>query len=94
MTDNPQTPDLTITPQTCVSFSGRPEGAKELRDAIHLMRPGDLAGPAGEAYLNWQRAVERLVSIKGLYQALPSVNPSQIGAWATACFGQLLISST
>ncbi len=31
----------------CVAFSGRPERTAELRDAIHLLRPGDLPGPAG-----------------------------------------------
>ena len=31
----------------CVAFSGRPEREAELRDAVHLLRPGDLPGPAG-----------------------------------------------
>ncbi|KEJ94153.1 Protein of unknown function [Pseudosulfitobacter pseudonitzschiae] len=70
--------------EICLSFSGRSERAKELRDAIHLMRPGDLPGPAGETYLGWRRAVERPVSIRGLHRALPSVEPGQIGAWLDA----------
>ena len=70
--------------EVCISFSGRPERAKELRDAIHLMRPGDLPGPAGETYQSWRRAVERPVSIKGLQRALPTVDPMQIGAWLDA----------
>ena len=28
--------------EACVAFSGRPERAGELRDAVHLLRPGDL----------------------------------------------------
>jgi hypothetical protein len=57
--------------EACAGFSGRPERAPELRDAIHLLRPGDLPGPAGETYLAWRRAVERPVSIKALGRALP-----------------------
>jgi hypothetical protein len=34
--------------EACVAFSGRPRAAGELRDAVHLLRPGDLPGPAGE----------------------------------------------
>jgi len=37
--------------EACVAFSGRPERAGHLRDAVHLLRPGDLPGPAGETYL-------------------------------------------
>ncbi|MFA7586379.1 MAG: DUF1403 family protein, partial [Novosphingobium sp.] len=42
--------------EACVAFSGRSERAGELRDAVHLLRPGDLPGPAGETYLSWQRS--------------------------------------
>jgi len=67
--------------EACVVFSGRPERAPELRDAIHLLRPGDLPGPAGEICLSWRRAVERRVSIQALGRALPSLDPSQIASW-------------
>lgn len=70
--------------EACVAFSGRPERAGELRDAVHLLRPGDLPGPAGETYLAWRRAVERPVSIKALGRALPSLNPGQVAAWLDA----------
>lgn len=70
--------------EVCVAFSGRPERAGELRDAVHLMRPGDLPGPAGETYLAWRRAVERPVSIKALGRALPTLAPGQIAAWLDA----------
>ncbi|MFG6585476.1 DUF1403 family protein [Sulfitobacter sp. 1A12779] len=62
----------------CVAFSGRPEREAELRDAVHLLRPGDLPGPTGETCLAWRRAVERPVSIKALGRALPAFEPGQI----------------
>ena len=70
--------------EACVAFSGRPERAAELRDAVHLLRPGDLPGPAGETYIAWMRAVERPVSIKALGRALPTIEPGQIAAWLDA----------
>lgn len=72
------------TAEACVAFLGRPERAGELRDAIHLMRPGDLPGPAGEVLLAWHRAVERPVSVKALARALPTLEPSQIATWLDA----------
>lgn len=73
--------------EACIGFSGRPERAPELRDAIHLLRPSDLPGPAGETYLAWRRAVERPVSIKALGRALPSLEPVQIATWLDAGLG-------
>jgi Protein of unknown function (DUF1403) len=70
--------------EACVAFSGRPERAGELRDAVHLLRPGDLPGPAGETCLTWRRAAERPVSIKALGRALPAFGPGQIAAWLDA----------
>ena len=67
--------------EACVAFSGRSERAGELRDVVHLLRPGDLPGPAGETYLAWRRAAERPVSIKALGRALPTIEPGQIAAW-------------
>ena len=74
--------------EACVAFSGRPERAGELRDAVHLLRPGDLPGPAGETYLAWRRALERPVSIKALGRVLPAFEPGQIAAWIDAGMGQ------
>ena len=71
----------------CVAFSGRSEREAELRDAVHLLRPGDLPGPAGETCLAWRRAVERPVSIKTLGRALPTLEPGQIAAWLEAGTG-------
>ncbi|KUP94052.1 DUF1403 family protein [Tritonibacter horizontis] len=67
--------------EACVAFSGRPERAAELRDTVHLLRPGDLPGPAGKICLAWLRAVERPMSVKALGRALPTLEPGQIGAW-------------
>lgn len=67
--------------ETCVGFSGRMERAADLRDTLHLIRPGDLPGPAGEIYLIWRRAVTRRVSIKALHNALPERDAHQIAEW-------------
>lgn len=67
--------------EACVGFSGRPERAGDLRDAVHLLRPGDLPGPAGENYLSWYRAVERQVSVKSLQRAVPAADATQIADW-------------
>ncbi|MFA8388427.1 MAG: DUF1403 family protein [Pelagibaca sp.] len=67
--------------EACVAFSGRSERAGDLRDAVHLLRPGDLPGPAGETCLAWRRAVERPVSIKALGRALPTLELGQIATW-------------
>jgi hypothetical protein len=70
--------------EACVGFLGRPERAEDLRDAVHLLRPDDSPGPAGEVYLCWQRAVERPVSIKALHRALPMQSPDKIARWLDA----------
>lgn len=73
--------------EACVVFSGRPERARELRDAVHLLRPGDLPGPAGETCLAWRGATERPMSISSLGRALPALEPAQIGTWLDAGSG-------
>ncbi|MCH2458305.1 MAG: DUF1403 family protein, partial [Henriciella sp.] len=70
--------------EACVAFSGRPERAGELRDVVHLLRPGDLPGPAGETYLAWRRAAERPVSVKALHRALRGQEVAQIAGWLDA----------
>lgn len=73
--------------EACVVFSGRPERAPELRDAVHLLRPGDLPGPAGETCLAWRRVVERPLSTKSLYRALPDLQAERIATWLDAAQG-------
>jgi hypothetical protein len=73
--------------QASVAFSGRPERAGEQRDAVHLLRPGDLPGPAGETYQKWRRAVARPVSVKALGRALPTLETDNIATWLYAGTG-------
>ncbi|PRZ43767.1 DUF1403 family protein [Tritonibacter scottomollicae] len=80
--------------EASVAFSGRPEREAELRDAVHLLRPGDLPGPAGETYLAWCRAAERPVSIKALGRALPSLEPGQIAGRLNTVRGAPVTRST
>lgn len=70
--------------EASVGFSGRMERAAALRDALHLLRPGDLPGPAGESYQRWRRGVERPVSIKTLHRAFPHLDPTMIARWLDA----------
>ena len=73
--------------EACGVFSGWPERAGDLRDAVHFLRPGDLPGPAGEIYQCWRRAVERPVSIKALHRALPMHAAEEIALWLDAGTG-------
>lgn len=70
--------------EACVAFLGRPERARELRDVVHLLRPGDLPGPAGETCLAWRRATERPVTVQALVRALPELQGDQIAHWLDA----------
>ncbi|MDE3123834.1 MAG: DUF1403 family protein [Paracoccaceae bacterium] len=54
-------------------LTGRSERRAELRDALHLRRPGDAPGPAGEVLLCWSRAAERAPSAESLARALRGV---------------------
>lgn len=67
--------------EVCVSVSGRPERAGDLRDEIALLRPGDQPGPAGQVYQMWMRAVERRVSIRSQHRAMPQHDPERIAVW-------------
>ena len=60
-----------------VRVSGRSEGLVELRDALHLGRPGDPLGPAGEIGQVWRRAVTRPLTARGL-APLPGVALEEI----------------
>jgi hypothetical protein len=71
--------------EASVVLSGRPERAADLRDAVHLLRPGDLPGPAGELYQHWRHAVERPVSVKALQRALPSYFAPELAVWLDQC---------
>lgn len=62
----------------CAGFSGRRDTAAQLRDALHLTRPGDDPGPAGRCLRQWARAVAGPVSVAGLGRALEGVSAGQI----------------
>ncbi|MFN3662241.1 DUF1403 family protein [Yoonia sp.] len=70
--------------EACMVFAGRQDRAGDLRDAVHLLRPGDLPGPAGETCLAWRRAVARPVGLRALHRALPDCAPAQIAVWLDA----------
>lgn len=65
-------------------LSGRPERAGQLRDEVHLLRPGDQPGPAGALYQQWRRAVACAISAQALHKALPEAAPQQIRTWLGA----------
>lgn len=73
--------------EACVGLSGRSERAGDLRDAVHLLRPGDDAGPAGNVYLAWQQAAARPLSVAALHRALPAHSPEQIAVWLEGTTG-------
>jgi hypothetical protein len=64
--------------EVCVGHTGRRDGAVALRDALHLTRPGDDPGPAGNVLRQWSRAVARPISVANLGRALEGVSPERI----------------
>lgn len=54
-------------------LTGRPERRADLRDALHLRRPGDAPGPAGQVLEMWSRAAERALAVESLARVLPGV---------------------
>ncbi|MFN7222954.1 MAG: DUF1403 family protein [Paracoccaceae bacterium] len=62
----------------CIGFAGRRESAVALRDALHLTRPGDHLGPAGQVLWQWSQAVARPVSVAGLAKVLDGVAVERI----------------
>lgn len=90
--DNPSVPHALLrerlalrAAEACVTFAGRSERASDLRDTIHLLRPGALPGPAGETYRCWRFAVERPVSVGTLHRALSGCAAPQIAVWLDVC---------
>lgn len=70
--------------EAAMVFAGRPERTGDLRDAVYLMKPGDLPGPAGETFLVWRRAVERSISLASLRRVFPSHDPVKLAEWLDA----------
>ncbi len=67
--------------EACVALAGRPERAADLRDEVHLLRPGDLPGPAGAICQRWRQAAARPMTPEGLHRALPDLTRAQIVFW-------------
>lgn len=67
--------------EACVKRSGRPERQAELRDAVHFLRPGDLAGPAGDIYLTWRRVTAAPATVTSLRRVLPWVPVENLAEW-------------
>ena len=64
--------------EICVGFSGRREDGRALRDALHLLRPGDHPGPAGAIFAQWTRAVARPISVAHLAKAIDGVSAERV----------------
>ena len=73
--------------EACVVLSGRPERASDLRDALHLIRPGDHPGPAGAIYHQWWTAVTRPISVPVLKRAVPDGLETHVPVWLAAVQG-------
>lgn len=74
-------------------IAGRPESVAQMRDEVHLLRPGETPGPAGAIALAWLRAAERPISAEALQRALPHLSAVQIDGW-TAQHGRAPIACT
>lgn len=73
--------------EACAGLAGRREGSAQLRDALHLLRPGDQPGPAGEIFFQWSRAVARPISVAAIGRALPGYTAEQIAVSLDAAGG-------
>lgn len=67
--------------QNCAQFAGRPESVAQMRDEVHLLRPGETPGPAGAILQAWLRATERPISPPSLQRALPHLDKVQLDGW-------------
>lgn len=59
--------------EATLALSGQPVRAADLRDSLHLARPQDNPGPAGEVYRSWRRAVALPLTYPALARALPQI---------------------
>lgn len=73
--------------EACAGLAGRREGAAALRDALHLLRPGDHPGPAGTIFRQWSRAVARPISVAALAAAVEGFGPERIATCLDATGG-------
>ncbi|MFN3937043.1 MAG: DUF1403 family protein [Gemmobacter sp.] len=64
--------------ERCAVLAGRPERMAEMRDALHLTRPGDSPGPGGTILAQWSRAVARPISAGHLAGAVAGPGEDRI----------------
>ncbi len=67
--------------EACMTMLGRPERAPQLRDEVHLIRPGDQPGPAGAIYQQWRRAVAGKMSDASLQKVMPELRLQDLALW-------------
>ncbi|MDZ4065852.1 MAG: DUF1403 family protein [Tabrizicola sp.] len=67
-----------VAAEVSAEISGRREGARAMRDALHLTKAGDDPGPAGNILRQWSRAVARPISVAHLAKALAGIAPERI----------------
>ncbi len=70
--------------EASVTRAGRPERAVNLRDEVHLLRPGDQTGPAGAVFALWREAVAQPISVGALHTVLPAIAAADIAMWLDA----------
>ncbi|MFZ3584017.1 DUF1403 family protein [Loktanella sp. DJP18] len=70
--------------EASVIRAGRLERAANLRDEVHLLRPGDQTGPAGAVFALWRQAVARPISVGTLHAVLPGIAAPDIATWLDA----------
>ena len=59
----------------------RLERAANLRDEVHLLRPGDQTGPAGAVFALWRQAAAKPISVGALHTVLPGMAAFDIATW-------------
>ncbi|MGC3939634.1 DUF1403 family protein [Roseobacter sp. EG26] len=77
-----------------VRMSGRFERIGELRDEVHLLRPGDTPGPAGAIYMQWRRVISRQISLGALSKALPDLPAQDMATWLDMARGSPIRQAT
>ncbi len=80
--------------EACVAFQGRPERAPELRDEVHLLRPGDHPGPSGSIFQSWRFAVGRRLTTQHLQKSVPENVQPRVSEWMQAPQGAPIAKAT
>lgn len=62
-----------LAAEACLKRAGCPERTAELRDEVHLARPGDTLGPGGTVFASWRARVRRPLKSPRRGQGAPIV---------------------